>query len=463
MQTTRLLRNDAGKCLFEPKSLLSLRIFTALCWSHLPGSQGVSKVRKGLFNLVILVVGSMCLSESLYADGLFLNGVSPRSIGRGGTNIANSDNGAVLFDNPAAMTNIKGRGLSEFGVDVLITDFEYQDPDTQRTASSSIGTPLPQFAMIRKSEDGHWAYGLGVFTPAGFSESYAMNGPAMLPGPRTYDSFGSLTKILPGLAWAPNDRLSIGATLGVGISHVEFESPYILQNPSLQGTPTLLDLQGTGAALIWSAGLQYHLTENTTLGLAYQSESDFKLDGPANVEIPFFGSSRYDADIRITWPRSLGFGVKHQLTPRGTFSADLIWFDWSSSFDSLGISLNGPETMGFPPVTESLALDWRDTLSVRLGHEIDLGYGQTLRFGYVYHRNPIPTSTLTPLIQAITEHGLSTGYGFSWKGVDIDLAYMLTIGEDVRVNDSQFLGGDFNNARHGAVTHAISIGAIKRF
>lgn len=397
------------------------------------------------------------------ADGLFLNGVSPRSIGRAGTNIAHNDNGAMIFDNPAAMTNIRGRTLSEFGVDVLITDFEYQDSDTSRTASSSIGTALPQFAMVRRSEDGHWAYGLGVFTPAGFSESYRMNGAFPFSGPQNYDSFGSLTKILPALGWAPNDRLSVGATLGVGISHVEVESPYTLQGPDAPGLPTLLDLQGTGAALVWSAGLQYKLTDDTTFGLTYHSESDFQLDGPAKVAIPMSAEFRFDADTHITWPRSLGFGVKHRVDQKNTFSADLIWFDWSDAFKNLTISLHDPQPMLLPDVVEVLPLNWRDTVSVRLGHEIDLGDDQTLRFGYVYHRNPIPTTTITPLIQAITEHGLSTGYGFKIFDVEIDLAYMVTLGKDVQVNDSQLIGGDFNNARHGAVTHAISIGAIKQF
>ncbi len=418
-------------------------------------------MRRHYFLTVTLL--SLTLASHANADGLFLNGVSPRSIGRGGTNIAHSDNGAIIFDNPAAMTNIEGHWLKEVAVDVLITDFEYNDAETPRTASSSIGTPLPQFSIIRKSDDGHWAYGLGVFTPAGFSASYAMTG---LLGPQSYDSFGSLTKVLPSIAYAPNDRLSVGGSIGVGISHVEFETPYFLQSPGpLQGAPTLLDLQGTGAALIWSAGMQYQVDNSTTIGLTYQSESDFKLDGPAsvNVLLPQVGASRYDADTKITWPRSLGFGVKRQVSDRSTFSADIIWFDWSDAFKNITVALNGPTTMGFPPVRETVPLNWSDTVSVRLGHEIDLGDSRTIRFGYVYHRNPIPRSTLTPLIQAITEHGLSTGYGFKVFDVEIDFAYMLTIGKDVNVTNSQFIGGDFNNARHGAVTHAATIGAIKRY
>ena len=367
--------------------------------------------------LIITFLSLLVVSQYAQADGLFLNGISPRSIGRGGTNIGHSDNGAIIFDNPAAMTNIEGTWLAEVGVDVLISDFEYQDANTAGTQKSSIGTPLPQIAIIKKSQDGHWAYGFGVFTPAGFSESYRMTAGPPFAGEQNYDSFGSLTKILPSLAWAPNDRLSIGGTLGVAVSHVEFETPYFIANPLPSPPPVvplLLDLQGTGAALIWSTGLQYKLNEGTTLGLTYQSESSFKLDGPANATLPGPALLRFDADTRIKWPQSLGFGMKHQVNPKNTFSADVIWFDWSSAFDSIGISLNATAPPSFPDINESVPLDWKDTVSVRLGYEIDL-------------------------------------------------AYALTVGKDVHVGSSDILGGDFNDSRHGAAFHAISIGAIKKF
>lgn len=401
---------------------------------------------------------------ALHADGLYLNGVSPRTIGRGGTNLAHSDNAAIILDNPAAMTNIRGTQLGEIGVDILFTSFEYEDPFTGGTAKSHDVAALPQIGYIRRSEDGRWAYGLGIFTPAGFSESYRMEATAPFQGPQRYESYGALTKILPSLAWAPTDRLSVGATLGVGLSQVEFESPYFLQSPGqLQGTPMSIAMHGDGAALIWSAGMQYQLTDRTVIGATYQSESSFRLDGRATVEIPMLPAARYDSDIRLTWPQSAGFGLKHDLGQRGIFSADLLWYDWSGAFDDLAISLRNANLADFPDIDESLPLRWRDSLSVRLGHEIPLGNNRILRFGYVYHRNPIPSSTITPLIQAISEHAGAVGYGFRFRDFEIDLSYMVLLGKDVHVGTSQLIGGDFDNSRHGALIHALSIGAIRRF
>jgi long-subunit fatty acid transport protein len=51
----------------------------------------------------------------------------------------------------------------------------------------------------------------------------------------------------------------------------------------------MLSLRGTGAALCWSTGLQYELTDATTLGVTYPSESRFALHGPTNVDVSLLG------------------------------------------------------------------------------------------------------------------------------------------------------------------------------
>jgi long-chain fatty acid transport protein len=402
----------------------------------------------------------LVLISSAFGDGIILDGVSPRSISRGGTNLGFADNGAILFDNPAAAVNIDGNGLIDIGADVMITDFRYRDP--ARRATDSNITPLPQIALIRKSADGDWAYGLGLYVPAGFSATYEMDGPAPLAGPRLYKSFGALAKVLPGVAYRVNDRLSVGATLGVGISHVELEGPYFLQGPNqMQGLPTLLDLQSTGATLVWSAGLQYKLTDATTIGATYQSESRFQLHGPTRIDSPFLpGQLSLDSQVNMTWPQTVGVGIKHDLCECRTVSADVLWTNWSAAFDDIGIRLRNQQV---PGLLEDLPLRWRDTVSLRLGYERHFEGDRTLRMGYVYHRNPIPDSTLTPYIQGIMEHGFSVGYGWMWRCWNVDVAYMYSFGPEQHVGASGLVGGDFNNSDQLAQTHCIGLDLIRKF
>jgi long-subunit fatty acid transport protein len=347
-------------------------------------------------------------------------------------------------------------------MDVMITQFQFSNP-VNPGATDTRATPLPQISLVKRSDDGQWAYGLGVFTPAGFSAIYQLQSVFPYWGPRQYKSFGSLAKVLPGLAYRLDDQLSVGATLGVAVSYDQLNGPYFLQSPPLRGLPTLLDLRATGAALCWSAGLQYKLTEATTLGATYQSESRFEAHGPAEVTAPLLGSSTYDSRLDITWPRSVGVGVRHALCPCRIVSADVLWTNWSEAFDTLDIHLRNPGNPWFPPYYEQLPLRWRDTVSLRAGYERVLDGGKTLRFGYVYHRNPIPAGTLTPYIQAILEHAFSAGYGWTWQCWNVDVAYMFSFGPDQRVGVSDLAGGDFSQSINRAQTHCIAVGATRRW
>jgi long-chain fatty acid transport protein len=411
--------------------------------------------------LVLLVAFSSILSRAS-GDGVVLDGISPRSLSRGGANLAHFDNGGVMHDNPAAMTNIAGQGIVDVGVVTLLTDFGYADDRRQATDTSF--TPLPQLACVRKTDDGLWAYGIGLFTPAGFVETFDMQGPFPLVGEQRYKSFGSLMKVVPGASCQLTDQLSLGATLGVGVSHAELEGPYFLQGPSpLAGTPTLLDTQGTGATVVWSLGLQYALTPSTMLGASYIHESSFALHGNTRVDVPLMGGTMYDSELHVTWPRSVGLGIRHELCPHQILSADVIWYGWSSAFDDFGLRLTSPRNPNFPELVDRLPLRWRDTVSVRLGYERQVAIGGTLRFGYAHHRNPIPNATLTPFIQGTLENSFSVGYSLPWHEWEFDLGYMYLFGPDETVETSGLLGGDFNNSKHDAQIHAIFLGFMRRF
>ena len=166
------------------------------------------------------------------ANGVIRDGVGAISIGRGGTNIAFSDNTVVLLDNPAGIVGMDGCGQFHLGIDGLITDLYYSDPFTADSAAiRPMG--LPEFGLVRKIGDGNWAWGLTIAAPAGFGAHFNLDDPVF--GRESYTSFGALVKILPGLACQVTDRLSVGGTLGVGFSSAKLDGPFYLQTGMLQG------------------------------------------------------------------------------------------------------------------------------------------------------------------------------------------------------------------------------------
>lgn len=402
------------------------------------------------------------------ADGVIRDGLGAISSGRGGANIAHSDNGEILLDNPAAMVNIRGQRLFELSADLLLTDLHYRQPPEDDAFALFRPSGLPQLSLIRRTPGGQWAVGLGVFAPAGFGAEYDLTNPLL--GTNRYRSLGALVKVLPGVAYQVTDRLSVGATFGVAATHVELEGPLFLQSGMLRGAPCMLDLQGTGATPTWSTGLQYQLGERTTLGVTYTSESRFHLDGKVTTDVFGLGPapvhSDFDARVDLAWPRSVGLGVRHDLCPHRRISADVVWYDWPHAFDTLGLRLTNPTHPAFVPlgaIQDQFPLYWRDSVSLRLGYEYFFAPCRVLRAGYVYHSNQIPEGTLTPYIPAVLEHAFSVGYGRSWRHWSVDLAYQFSFGADRHVTTSDLVGGDFDGSTIEARAHWIFLSFLRQF
>lgn len=405
--------------------------------------------------LMLLIFGSV----AAHADGVYRDGIGARSVGRGGTNIAFSDNGQVLLNNPAGMSNISSRKLMGFGIDLLVTDLEYSDEENGRTSAHNNPFPVGQVSYLQQSSDGKWGIGFGVFSQAGFAATYDLNGPPTFAGPQTYKSLGALSRILTGASYRANERLTVGANVGVAVSHIELEGPYTLQGPNpFQGTPLLLDMQATGAAFSWSLGLQYDVSESTRVGLSYLGETNFSMGGSTKTAIPGLPTAKFDSELEISWPREVGVGVQHRLDARNTIAVDVLWINWQNSFDDLALHLSNPNdptvaAVTGGPFTDRFPLDWSDSISVRLGYERALASGDQLRAGYVYHSNPIPSSTLSPFIQTTLEHAVSVGYGWNAAGLQIDAAYQFSFGDRQDVTTTAFVGGDFDNSSSWVSAH----------
>jgi long-chain fatty acid transport protein len=394
-----------------------------------------------------LSIRLVCLTITLLttgrvaADGLMRDGLGAISGGRGGTNIAFADTGVILLDNPAGMVNIRGRGLTEFSVDTVFTELRYTDAHNSGVYAEQTPFPLPYASLIHKSDDGIWAFGCGMFAPAGFGAKYDIYPPGSTD-PYRHRSFGAFGKMITGVSCRVTEDLAIGGTMGAAINHTELDLPG-------------MELRANGLAFIWSLGLQYELTERTTLGLAYNSAADFDLNGTAAMDFGGGVHGRYDMDMGIKWPESLGGGIRHQLNRRQTVAADVIWYNWSDAFDSVSMTMSNPNNPVLlpiaPTIAQQLPLNWRDTVSMRLGFEQELTTSSVLRTGYIYHRNPVPSSTLSPMIPGILEHGFSTGYGYRWQDRRIDLAYQYSFGRTRDTEAGNPLG--FDNGRVDAAAH----------
>jgi long-chain fatty acid transport protein len=71
-------------------------------------------------------------------------------------------------------------------------------------------------------------------------------------------------------------------------------------------------------------------------------------------------------------------------------------------------------------------LEWKDVWCYKFGGQYALTKNIDLRAGYMYDTNPIPDSTLGPLLPDSDRHSFSIGQGIHNDMVSLDLAYMWT-------------------------------------
>lgn len=424
--------------------------------------------------LAVLGVGSPGIQATVYAgNGTLANSLSAKSAGRGGANLAFRDNGMLLHDNPGGVINsfsnccLEGQTRFDFGFAGLFPSLRYTDPQNSDISASNNPFGLGYLSFSKKI-DPDIAIGLGAFTPAGFGATWDQQGQApVFSGQQFYKSLGMLTRILPGISVNATDRLSLGATLGVAISHVELEGPYYINSLPLTGTPTPLDLQATGAALSWSLGMQYQLSDATVFAARYQSQNRFQNNGNARVNIPTLGFNTYDTTLDIVWPRVVGLGLQHDLGGGVRLGIDADWVQWSRASDTIDLLFSDPDNpvyaMFAPVVPERLPLQWRDSLWVRSGIEKDLGCGHVGRLGYAYGRNPVNANFATTYIATNLVHTFSAGYGVRRGRWEFDAAYQYAFGPAVEVGTSGIAGGDFSNSSISTKTHWMFFSATTLF
>jgi len=419
---------------------------------------------------LLLVLGSL---GSVRADGVVRDSIGPISSGRGGTNLAYSDNLALINDNPAGLSRLGGVRL-ELGVDLLKTDISYSDPQNDAEAKDEwFALPNAALSWQIKAAPFPVVVGLGVFVPAGYGAEYELN--HVVYGKQKYTSEAGLYKIMPSVSVELPIGLSVGAGVGLAYEKLGVDTPYTFQTGAFMGVPALVDLDADGFGLAWNVGTQYHISDRWTIGVAYIAETQIDLKGDFDVSLAGspLGSlfadpdANYDVEAESSFPRSVGAGTAYRFD-RGTVSVDFLWYDWSSAFDVFTFKLKNGDNPAFdalagPTPVDKFPLKWHDSYTVRLGGEFFLTPQDTLRAGYIYVTNPVPERTLTPLIPAVLEHAVSAGYGRRFGQVGFDLAYQFSWSSRHHVDSSDVVGGDFDQSSLRAMAHWLFLGANINF
>ncbi len=381
------------------------------------------------------------LPGALRAQGIALSGVGPinRSMGGASTG-APIDAGGALMWNPASISGLPGSEV-DLGMELLLPSEKlFSNLPAFHLQGSTGGepgvAPIPEMALVHKTEGSPWTYGVGVFGIAGFQTNYpaSLTNPILTPQPPNGVGLGRLSsvaeyyQVVPTASYAINENLSVGVAPTLTIAKLDM-------NPMVFTAPN--DAAGTGFFNYPTAdGTRYHFGGGFQVGVYYSANEawqvGFCFKSPQWFET--FTSNVTDelgrpgvASVRFNYPMILSLGGAYTGIENWLFACDVRYFNYSAA-DGFG------SPAAFGPTGAVLGLGWRDIFSVHTGVQYCASQRLRLRIGYAFNQDPIGTESAffnvgSPLI---TQHVVGIGCSYNLTcNESLSLAYLHGFQNDV--------------------------------
>lgn len=400
----------------------------------------VKRVAVGLFFVQLLFAG-----RSVFAGGFAVDEQGAAAMGRANAFSAQADDPSALFYNPAGIGQLEETEIS-LGATFMMVPVTFDSDVTGESTESETGMFFPPTVYITHPIRPHFHVGLGIFVPYGLSTEW----PSDWEG-RYSTTFSEINAYYmnPSVAWSPTDRLHIAA----GISYVP--SDVTLRN-KMELTPAPdgeVEVSGTGNGLGYNLAILAALPGNNQIGISYRSPVKIEFDGDADFSFPD-PSLNFDVGISsdLTLPPSLVVGLAHRALELYTFEFDVQWTGWSR-FRKITIAFDDPS------IPDSVSeKKWKDTYAFRVGVERQTA-ALVLRAGYAFDQTPVPSDTLDPSVPDADKHSFSFGGGYRWGRTKIDLAYMLILFNDRKVENTFQTGGTpfVQNGTYSTTVHEVGV------
>lgn len=259
---------------------------------------------------------------------------------------------------------------------------------------------------------------------------------------RSLTAFGFNGKI--SIAYKPNEKFSLGFnyTLPVDLT-------YKNGTASMDMTYQMNDAFGKVVAMI----MQQYPTI-TPQEAQQQAMSQFSQMG---IDLSKGASDEYDARAKFGLPQSLAAGILFSPAKKLRIAIDGEWINWKKAFDQMDISLdNGtnPNISKMVGTQGSIAMAfpmyWKNTIVLRTGVEYDVCKRVTLRTGYAYGSNPVPSTTIFPVFPAIVTDHFTAGISVKLsKTFALNGAYEYAFDKKEKAASGSYIASEYNNSTSG--------------
>ncbi len=169
----------------------------------------------------------------------------------------------------------------------------------------------------------------------------------------------------------------------------------------------------------------------------------------------------YNLEAKLKLPQSLGFGLSYKATDSFRAGFDVEWYNWQNAFDNMSLNLsNGsnPNIMTMMGNTGSFSINfpmnWKDVILVKIGGEYDINEALTLRAGFAYGNNPVPSTTVFPVFPAIVENHITIGAGYKLTNAfTLNAAYEIGLNSSETASNPSIVANEYNGSTSQLATN----------
>ncbi len=207
-----------------------------------------------------------------------------------------------------------------------------------------------------------------------------------------------------GFAYKPNKKLSIGLNFNLPTT-LNFKNG----KASMDMTAQFTDAIGRAIYGFYQNPSSQGVSLNDALAGVATNFSQMGIDVSKGV------IGDYNLNLKMKMPMSIGYGMSYQASSKLNLALDLIWTNWANAFNQMqmtltnGTNANINKMLGGTGFTYDFPLNWKNNVTFKIGGEYQVTNHFTLRAGYDYNTNPVPSSTIFPIFPAIVENHISLG------------------------------------------------------
>ncbi len=157
------------------------------------------------------------------------------------------------------------------------------------------------------------------------------------------------------------------------------------------------------------------------------------------------GNQQKPADTTIQFPQFVKGGYAFRPIPQWKLEADVEWINWDTlntlTLHAPGAAFNGT----------AIPFNWKDSWYYEFGTEYEINDHWTVRGGYIFSVNTVPSSTFSPTVPDSNRHVFSLGGGYSTGRLSVDLVYQYSLSVDRTVSNGTAADGNWKSDNHAVM------------